>query len=355
MDAGTQKGQPSFSVGRQALIAIIVSLLSIGAIWATGLADDDNLDSAVVSPSAATSQTTAVPSSVADEVLPTSPPGGSVVVETSTAVVESTESIPPAETIAPAAAESTATSTVTATGLPAVDAKAFAVYDATAQQWLAESAADTPMPVGSVMKLLTSYVVLGAGDLTQVVTVPQLNMDIAESAIGVYEGEQLPRDVLLRAMLVVSANDAARALAIDVGGSTDGFVDQMNSAAAALGLNNTVAVNPVGLDAEGAQSSARDMVSLAALLMENPTFSAAVAKPSASLHGQTFAATNKLLASYEGATGVKTGHTTGAGYCLVGSATRGGRTIIVAVLGSPSDAARLSATTALLDWAFAQS
>ena len=196
--------------------------------------------------------------------------------------------------------------------------------------------------------------VLQAGDLAQVVTVPELQVDIAESAIGLYKGEQVPRDVLLRAMLIVSANDAARALAIDVGGSIEGFVQQMNAAADELGLSNTVAANPIGLDASGAHSSARDMVTLAALLMRDPTFREAVKKPSANLHGQTFAATNDLLRTYEGADGVKTGHTTDAGYCLIASATRDGRTVLVAVLGAPTEDARLAGATALLDWAFAQ-
>ena len=72
------------------------------------------------------------------------------------------------------------------------------------------------------------------------------------------------------------------------------------------------------------------------------------------LHAQTFPATNDLLGTYEGATGVKSGRTTEAGWCLVGSAERDGRSVVVAVLGASSDAARLASATALLDWAFAQ-
>ena len=83
-------------------------------------------------------------------------------------------------------------------------------------------------------------------------------------------------------------------------------------------MSQTAAVNSVGLDAEGAHSSARDMVSLATILMQDPTFRATVARTDARMNGQHFNATNKLLTSYDGATGVKTGHTTDAGYCLVG-------------------------------------
>ncbi|HRE00678.1 MAG TPA: serine hydrolase [Ilumatobacteraceae bacterium] len=239
-------------------------------------------------------------------------------------------------------------------GMPSVDARSVAVYDATAGRWLGGSNADAQIAVGSVMKLLTSYVVMQAGDLSKVVTVPAMDVNFAESSIGLYQGQKLARDVLLRAMMIVSANDAARALAVDVGGSTDNFVAKMNAAATSLGLANTHAANPIGLDATGAYSSARDMVALAELLMRDAAFSAAVARTSANMHGTTFPATNKLLGSYQGANGVKTGHTTQAGYCIVASATRNGRTIYVALFGAASDAARTTSTTALFDWAFAQ-
>ena len=88
--------------------------------------------------------------------------------------------------------------------------------------------------------------------------------------------------------------------------------------------------------------------------MQDETFRTTVARTSANLHGQTFAATNDLLTGYPGADGIKTGHTTDAGYCLVGSATRDGRRIIVAVMGSSTDATRVAAATKLLDWGFAQ-
>lgn len=249
---------------------------------------------------------------------------------------------------------SSTSTAVSSNPAPVVDAASYAIYDTSTKTWLAESEADTQVPVGSVMKLLTAYVVMQNGDLSKVVTVPDLQMDPLESAIGLFAGEQLPRDVLLRAMLIVSANDAARALAVDVAGSQDAFVDRMNAAAQQLGLTNTVAANPVGLDSSDAHSSARDMVVLAELLMRDESFRATVVRTSANLHGQTFPSTNDLLASYPGADGVKTGRTTEAGWCLVGSATRDGRQIIVAVMGSSTEAARVTAATTLLDWAFDQ-
>jgi D-alanyl-D-alanine carboxypeptidase (penicillin-binding protein 5/6) len=255
----------------------------------------------------------------------------------------------------PASPTSTATGDlVTDPSAPIVAAAAYGAFDWTSGQWLTATNADVQRPVGSIMKLLTAHVVMRAGDPSKVVTVPSLRLDPQESAIGLYVGEELPRDVLLRALLIVSANDAAEALAVDVGGTRERFVEMMNDAASDLGLRGTVAANASGLDAAGAVSTARDAVTLAAELMKDETFRATVARPSARLHEQTFPATNELLATYPGADGVKTGSTSQAGYGVVASATRDERTVVVVVLGAPTDDARFAHAAALLDWAFAQ-
>ena len=238
---------------------------------------------------------------------------------------------------------------------PEVDAAAYAVLDVTNGRWLAESAADEQRAVGSIIKLLTAFVVMRAGDPEKVVTVGELQLDPEESQIGLYAGEQLSRAIMLRAMLIVSANDAARALAVDVGGSEEGFVALMNEAAADLGLSGTAAMNSYGLDATGAHSTARDVANLAAVLMQDETFRATVVRTTASLHGMTFVSTNQtFLTTYPGAEGVKTGRTTEAGWCLVAAATRDGRRLIAVVLGSSSDPGRVSAASSLLDWGFSQ-
>jgi D-alanyl-D-alanine carboxypeptidase (penicillin-binding protein 5/6) len=179
-------------------------------------------------------------------------------------------------------------------------------------------------------------------------------IDPEESQIGLSPGQELPRDLLIRAMLIVSANDAARALAVDIAGSEQAFAEQMNAMAAALGLANTHAVNATGLDAEGQYSSANDLINLAAFLMGNPTFQLTARRTDATLNERTFPSTNDLLTKYPGADGIKTGHTTAAGWCIVASATRDGRRIIAAVLGAPTEEARDAAATALLDWGFTQ-
>ena len=282
--------------------------------------------------------------------LPSTTPAVAVTSTPSTTITSPPTTTTTVTTDAPTAVPTT----IDANQPPSIDASAYAVYDVGSQQWLADLDADTARPVGSLMKLLTAYVVMQAGDPAHVATVPAMHLDPAESAIGLYEGQRLSRAVLLRAELIVSANDASHTLALDVGGTEEAFVGMMNDAAQTLGMTQTVAVNAVGLDADGAHSSARDMVSIAAILMQDTTFQATVARSDAQMNGQHFSATNKLLTRYKGATGVKTGHTTNAGYCLVGSATRGDRRVIVAVLGAPSDQARIDGASALLDWAFDQ-
>ena len=125
---------------------------------------------------------------------------------TTTTSTTSTTSPPTTTTVATTAAPVT---TVDPDQPPSIDAAAYAVYDVGSQQWLADLDADAARPVGSLMKLLTAYVVMQAGDPAHVATVAALQLDPAESAIGLYEGQRLSRAVLLRAELIVSANDAA--------------------------------------------------------------------------------------------------------------------------------------------------
>jgi serine-type D-Ala-D-Ala carboxypeptidase (penicillin-binding protein 5/6) len=203
--------------------------------------------------------------------------------------------------------------------------------------------------------LLTAKVAYNAGEPTRVVTIPEgLLLDPEESNIGLIPGEELPRDLLIRAMLIVSANDAARALAGDIAGDEAAYAGLMNEVATELGLRNTHAVNVTGLDAEGQHSSAMDMIRLGTHLMTNPSFQLTVERTDAVLHDLRYPATNDLLTIYPGADGIKSGHTTEARWCLLGSATRNGRRIVVAVLGAPTEEARNDAAVALLDWGFRQ-
>jgi D-alanyl-D-alanine carboxypeptidase (penicillin-binding protein 5/6) len=240
-------------------------------------------------------------------------------------------------------------------GAPSVDARAYAVFDEQSMRLLASSNADERRSVGSLMKLLNAYVAYDAGEADHVVVATEgLGGASDESVVGIRAGQSLTRSVLIRAMLKVSANDAARLLALDIGGSEAKYAQMMNDAAAQLALANTHAANATGLDADGQFSSVNDLLALARALLGNPVFRQTVSEPTAKLNGHTFANTNDLLGAYVGADGVKTGHTSDAGWCILASATRAGRRIMVVVLGASTERARDETARTLLDWGFAQ-
>ncbi len=160
---------------------------------------------------------------------------------------------------------------------------------------------------------------------------------------------------LMRGLLLESGNDAAVTLAEGVSGSRKKFVREMNRRARGLELKNTHFANEIGLDEEGNYSSARDLVTLAKVLRTNAFFKKVVDTPVGTLksgdHERTFRNRNKLVSRYSWVNGVKTGHTRGAGYVLVGSGSKNGIQLITAVLGTDGEAARDSDTMALLNWA----
>ena len=313
----------------------------------------------LIAVAACTSSTASAP---APTRAPTAPPSVSPAVTTVPAVTVA-PTTPTLATTVPAPTTTPAPNTTIAAPVtvdetrpapPDVAAASWAVLDPASGELIAGHEMDAPRSVGSLMKLLTAYVVMEAGRPKQIVTAPEeLLVSVEESAIGLVPGEQLPRDVLLRAMLIVSANDAAPALAVDLAGSEAKFAERMTAAAGELGLTSTRAANATGLDADAQYSTARDMAALGRVLMDDPEFETVAARTDARLHGQTFPATNDLLALYPGADGIKTGHTTEAGWCILASATRDGRRMIVAVLGAATEADRNAAATTLLDWALA--
>lgn len=248
------------------------------------------------------------------------------------------------------------TTVIDRSDVPAVEASAYAVFDTETSSMLATKNADARLAVGSLLKLLNAAVAYEAGQPDKEVVAPGgLAGGKGESVIGIRAGQVVSRASLIRAMLKVSANDAARLLAIDIAGSEDAYAAMMNDVATSHELTNTHAVNASGLDADRQFSSADDLVTLARSLSENRDFRQTVTETTAQWNGQTIPNTNDLLTTYPGADGIKTGHTTDAGYCLLASATRNGRRIIVAVLGAPTDAGRDNAAATLLDWAFARS
>jgi D-alanyl-D-alanine carboxypeptidase (penicillin-binding protein 5/6) len=215
------------------------------------------------------------------------------------------------------------------------------------------------VPIASTTKLMTALLTLEhVHRLSRMFTQNDYVPAAVDSQIGLSPGERMSVHDLLLAMLLPSADDAAEDLAYNVGnGSVGYFVAMMNVRARQLGLTRTHYSTPIGLDTPGNYSSASDLVRLARfLLIHHPFFARVVAMPGAALlsgdHVRTVANRNDLVGRVPWINGVKTGHTLGAGYVLVGSGTRGKMTLISAVLGTSSASDRDANTLALLGYGF---
>ena len=233
-----------------------------------------------------------------------------------------------------------------------VGAKAAILVEASSGDVLLSRESRQRRQIASATKLMTVYVALQRTDLDDVFSAVEYGALPAESQIGLRPGERMSVRDLLRATLLPSANDAAATLAVGTMGSTDAFVAEMNRRAVALGLRDTSFANPIGLDDPRNFSSARDLARLAIRLRRSEFFRRTVDLPSATLRSgarkRTVLNRNALVRRVDHVNGVKTGRTARAGYVLVGSATRGGVTVLSVVLGEPSERARDADTLALL-------
>ncbi|MBQ6710865.1 MAG: D-alanyl-D-alanine carboxypeptidase [Clostridia bacterium] len=231
-----------------------------------------------------------------------------------------------------------------------VNAKAAILYEVNTDTILMEQDADMKLFPASTTKLMTALIALEYGNPDDVVTVTNEAIDgLYElgSASYLLNGEQISFMDLMRYLLIGSGNDAANALAIHVSGSVEGFVDLMNNKAQELGMTNTHFVNPHGLHNEEHYTSARDLLTLTKVVIENEIIADLVAQdelvlPVTNKHDRTTTkyTTNHLLTKkstgeyyYEGAIGIKTGTTTPAGLCLVAGCVKGDYTYYSVVLG----------------------
>jgi len=231
-------------------------------------------------------------------------------------------------------------------------AKAAIVVEASTGDVLLARNARERRAIASTTKLMTALVALQSTDLDDVFSAVNYGALPIESQIGLRPGELMSVRDLLRATLLPSANDAAATLAVGTTGSTEAFVSQMNRRARTLGLRDTRFANPIGLDDPDNYSSARDLARLAIHLRRYEFFRRTVDLPQATLRSgarrRTVVNRNTLVRRVEAVDGIKTGRTEQAGYVLVGSATRGGVTVLSVVLGEPSERARDADSLALL-------
>jgi D-alanyl-D-alanine carboxypeptidase (penicillin-binding protein 5/6) len=217
------------------------------------------------------------------------------------------------------------------------------VLDGDTGQILYQKNAHLQLPQASTTKLMTALVAVEEGQLQALVQISSASTEIGGSSLYLEPGERLSVAQLLYGLLLVSGNDAADAVATNVAGSTESFVARMNAKAQALGLSDTHYANPHGLPEANHHSSAMDMAILGRSALANSLVARIAGTREFVLPGNSrtrFAARhltnhNKLLGSFPGAWGGKTGYTTSAGHCFIGSARRNGRYVVEALLGSP--------------------
>mgnify|MGYP001161733091 FL=1 len=226
---------------------------------------------------------------------------------------------------------------------------------------LYEKNADESRPIASITKIMTlllTFEALEAGkvSLSDTVPVSEHAYHMGGSQIWLEPGEQLTLDEMLKAICISSANDAAVAVAEFIGGSEPVFVERMNARAKELGMQSTTFRNACGLDEDGHLSTARDVAIMSReMLLNHPEIENYCTVWMDTLRGGAtqLVNTNKLLKSYNGITGLKTGTTGKAGVCISASASRDDLRLIAVVLGSSSGKERFAAATSLLDYGFA--
>lgn len=241
-----------------------------------------------------------------------------------------------------------------------INAKSAFLIEPYSGQVLYESNADEVLPPASITKIMSLLLVMEAIDRGDLSTETVLNASehacsMGGSQIWLEPGEAMSVDDLLKAAVIASANDATVALGEAIAGSEEGFVAMMNERAEQLGMTNTHFINCTGLDAEGHVTTAHDVGLMSAELIRHPLIKnySTVWMDTLRDGKSELVNTNKLVRFYEGTTGLKTGTTSGAGYCLSASAERGGMELVAVIMGGDTSNDRFNGAKKLLDYGFA--
>lgn len=247
---------------------------------------------------------------------------------------------------------------------PPIEASAYILMDAQSGDVLAEHNADARLPPASLTKMMTSYIIIEAlmsGQLGE-----QDPVMISENAwrngggggsrnssMMAAVNTQIPLMDLLRGVIIQSGNDASIALAEHMAGSEEAFAQRMNEQAAKLGMTSTHFVNATGLDTEGHYSTARDLATLgAAVALHHEKYYPIYAEKEFTWNNIRQLNRNLLLWRDASVDGIKTGHTDGAGYCLVASGKQGDLRLVSVVMGTKSEEARAVESQKLLSFGF---
>ncbi len=241
-----------------------------------------------------------------------------------------------------------------------LSAKSALLMEASTGKILFEKNSHEALPPASVTKIMTMLLVMEALDngqftLDDMVSVSPFAASMGGSQVFLEENEQMSVHDMLKAVAVASGNDAAVALAEFTAGSHDAFVTKMNARAKELGMKDTSFINCNGLDEASHVTSAHDIAVMSRELMKHPKIFEYTTIWMDSLRDGAFGLvnTNKLVRFYQGATGLKTGSTSVAGFCISATAKRDNMDLIAVVMGSPTSKERFADATKMLDYGFA--
>ena len=263
-----------------------------------------------------------------------------------------------AQAPAPAAAPASSAPAIVEIPVPAINAAAYLVVEATSGQVLAEQNTRQKRDPASLTKLMTAYLVFDALHQKQIslgqrLRVPERAWKAEGSRMFIAPGAPVTAEDMIRGLIIQSGNDAAIALAIAVSGNEGDFVTKMNREAKKLGMTDTQFLNPTGLTQQGHYSTAHDLAVLSLALMRDfPQYTKFYAEKSFTFNKITQENRNRLLFLDPTVDGLKTGHTDAAGWCLISTVNRSPRKLLTVVLGAPSEAARINDSRKLIDWAF---
>ena len=253
------------------------------------------------------------------------------------------------------------------TQMPALTSKSSILMEASTGQILYENNAEEAMPPASVTKIMTLLLIFeaqkeGKFQWDDMITVSEYAASMGGSQVFLEPEEQQTAKDMVKCIAVASANDASVAMAEFIGGSEEGFVAMMNEKAKELGMKNTVFKNACGLDVEGHVTSAKDIAIMSrTLITEFPEVTEFTTIWMDKITHKTrkgesefgLANTNKLIKWYSGATGLKTGSTSAAKFCLSGTAKRNDTELIAVVMAAPNPKTRFQEVMKMLDWGFA--
>ncbi len=259
---------------------------------------------------------------------------------TTTAPTPEPAAVEPSDDAAPALAYAVGASELVFK--PRLSAKSYVAIDAESGEIVIARRERQRRPIASLTKMMTALLVIEKGELWKKARVPEVAVHVEPNKEDLKEGRWYARRLLLYSALLVSANDSAVTLAYDAaGGSLKRFFRRMNARAHELGMTDTRYRSASGLEDETNYSSARDQAILARAALADPTFAAIVRTPRrvvdwpAPTLKKEWLNHNRMLTSYPGTYGVKTGYTAKAGGCLVAAVRRNGHAVIAVILDSP--------------------